>query len=317
MQKNLLTSNQRRAFIKQSVIFSSGALLLPAYFSAPKRQKNVISCQQYTFYSFLSRETEEWKAEFIKSLPDFYAADLKGFEPSFDTAAQIEEWAHIFEKQAIFCRSAYVNSMLHERDMANQSIKTVTEMGRLAKENGIDIFVTNPSPIQWGNPIDKTDEQLKIQADALNRLGMELDRLGLKLAYHNHDMEMRQSAREFHHMMQESDPKYVHLCLDAHWIYRGAGNSQIALFDITKMYGNRVVELHLRQSQNGIWSEVFGTGDIDYPALFKLLKVNKLKPNLVLEQAAEEGTPKTRNVLQVLTESTKYIKEALLPLVEG
>ena len=45
------------------------------------------------------------------------------------------------------------------------------------------------------------------------------------------------------------------LCLDTHWIYRGAGNSNVALFDILKLYGDRVVSLHLRQSVGGVWSE--------------------------------------------------------------
>ena len=83
------------------------------------------------------------------------------------------------------------------------------------------------------------------------------------LAYHNHDAEMREGAREFHHMLTGTDPANVKLCLDAHWIYRGSGNSQVALFDIVEIYVDRIVELHLRQSHDGIWSEVFGEGDIN------------------------------------------------------
>jgi inosose dehydratase len=53
------------------------------------------------------------------------------------------------------------------------------------------------------------------------------------------------AAREFHHMMAGTDPDKVSLCLDAHWIYRGSGNSSVALFDVLKLYGSRTREIHL------------------------------------------------------------------------
>ena len=70
------------------------------------------------------------------------------------------------------------------------------------------------------------------QAEALDKLGARLKQMRLILAYHNHDAELRNAAREFHHMMLGTDPALVTLCLDAHWIYRGAGNSAVALFDM-------------------------------------------------------------------------------------
>ena len=101
-----------------------------------------------------------------------------------------------------------------------KNIKDVLAIAREARNIGIEILVTNPTPINWGGPENKTDEQLTTQAAALNLLGEELNAMGMKLAYHNHDIEMRESAREFHHMLTGTDPANVHLCLDPHWIYR-------------------------------------------------------------------------------------------------
>ena len=149
--------------------------------------------------------------------------------------------------------------------------------------------------------------------EAANRLGKALKELGMTLAYHNHDPEMRASAREFHHMMAGTDPALVKLCLDAHWIYRGAGNSQVALFDIVKLYGARVAELHLRQSRGGVWAEDFGEGDLDYPRLAAALRALKLHPHVVLEQAVEQGTPKTLDPVEAHRRSAAYAR----PLLEG
>jgi inosose dehydratase len=193
-------------------------------------------------------------------------------------------------------RSIYVGSTLHTREDADKSIANTVAIARAAKAIGTRIIVTNPNPLQWGGPQNKDDQQLRTQAESLDRLGRELAALGITLAYHNHDIELRNAAREFHHMMNGTDPRHVSLCLDAHWVYRGSGNSQVALFDVVKLYGARVAEVHLRQSEKGVWSETLGPGDIDYEAFAaSLLKARSHhpKPHLVMEIAVENGTPKT------------------------
>jgi len=132
--------------------------------------------------------------------------------------------------------------------------------------------------------------------------------MGLTLSYHNHDIELRNAAREFHHMMLGTDPKSVTLCLDAHWIYRGAGNSAVALFDVLKLYGPRITELHLRQSKDNIWTETFTDGDIDYPALSKYMLNIDVRPHIVLEQAVESGSPKTLTTLDAFKKSSQYAR---------
>ena len=164
------------------------------------------------------------------------------------------------------------------------------------------------SPIRWGGQENKNDTQLKVQAAAIEKLGRRLKAIGLTLAYHNHDIELRNAAREFHHMMAGTDPEYVTLCLDAHWIYRGAGNSSVALFDILKLYGPRITELHLRQSKNNIWTESMSDGDIDYEALAKYLLSIAVRPHLVMEQAVETGTPKTMSTIEAFRKSSRYAR---------
>jgi len=110
-------------------------------------------------------------------------------------------------------------------------------------------------------------------------------------------------------MMVGTDPACVTLCLDAHWIYRGAGNSQVALFDVLKLYGPRITELHLRQSKDGIWTEAFGEGDIDYQAVAKHLQEINVRPHIVLEQAVETGSPKTMSIVDAFQKSSQYARQ--------
>jgi inosose dehydratase len=106
-----------------------------------------------------------------------------------------------------------------------------------------------------------------------------------------------------------TDPKLLSLCLDAHWVYRGAGNSQLALLDVVKLYGSRIIEVHLRQSTENVWAETFGEGDIDYRAVASQLIRIGVKPHLVLEVAVEEGTPKTLDPVEAHRQSSEYARK--------
>jgi inosose dehydratase len=88
----------------------------------------------------------------------------------------------------------------------------------------------------------------------------------------------------------------------------------VALFDVVELYGHRVSELHLRQSQNGVWSETLGPGDIDYEALAQALARKKVKPHLVLEVAVEAGTPKTLDPVAAHRRSAAYARSVFAPL---
>jgi inosose dehydratase len=268
-----------------------------------------IACNQYPWTVYYQLAGRNFEASLDTVLQDVSRSGINGYEPLATSPAQIDRLAPLLKKSGLEMRSLYVNSVLHKTDEADKSIGQVLEIAARAKAVGTTIIVTNPSPIRWGGPEDKTDDQLKVQAGALERLGRQLAAMGLQLAYHNHDAELRNAAREFHHMMVGTDPKYVTLSLDAHWIYRGSGNSSVALFDVIELYGRRVTELHLRQSVNRIWTEAFGDGDIDYRAIAKRLLALGVRPHLVLEQAVEQGSAHTLDPVEAHRRSCEYARE--------
>lgn len=299
----------RRIFLKSAIVsggavFASRDLFSKSIFNTDPK----IACQQYTWFTYYEREGKSWMDNPKMSLNELSQSGFKGYEPSFSKPEEVATLQKQMAAQKIWSKSMYVNSTLHEPLLVEQNIQDILAIAIEAQKIGIEIIVTNPTPIKWGGPENKSDEQLKAQAIALNLLGKELESIGITLAYHNHDAEMREGAREFHHMLTGTDPAFVKLCLDAHWIYRGSGNSQIALFDIVEIYADRIVELHLRQSQNGVWSETFGEGDIDYGRLADTLKEKGLNPHIVLEQAIEKGTPHTMGSVEAMNESLKNVK---------
>ena len=301
----------RRNFIR-NIALAGGSIVMGANTLEAAKSKNPsklhIACNQYPWLVFYQRENRNFNEELDNGLGELAASGMDGYEPLVTNPQEIDRLGPLLTKHGLQMRSLYVNSVLHEREKANQSIDSVLVIAEKAKRIGTKTIVTNPSPIQWGGPQNKDDGQLKIQAASMDKLGRQLKEMGLTLSYHNHDIELRNAAREFHHMMVGTNPAYVTLCLDAHWVYRGAGNSAVALFDILKLYGRRITELHLRQSKQNIWSETFEDGDINYRRMAKHLLDIDIHPHIVLEQAVEKGTPKTMKTVEAFRQSSKYAR---------
>ncbi|AXE19142.1 sugar phosphate isomerase/epimerase [Runella rosea] len=297
----------RRHFIETLTASSAVLLTHSATAFAPKALP--ISSNQYAWITFYNRDKRDWNADLDASLVEYVKSGLTAYEPSFSNVEEVKRLAPLLKKHNLTMPSAYVGSVLHDPTEGKRSIEMALAIAEAAQPLGLKILVSNPSPLKWGSSDIKNDSQLIEQAKNLEFLGSELRKRGVTLAYHTHDVELRAGAREFHHMLQNTDPKNVGFCLDVHWVYRGAGNSQVALFDVVKMYGKRVVELHIRQSVGNVWGETFGEGDINYPRLVRELQALKVKPLLVLEQCLESQSPNTVKAVEAHQRDLAYAKQ--------
>lgn len=271
-----------------------------------------IATNTYPWRTFAKRAGHSYERHTDQLLGQIAGTGMHGYEPIIESALELKGLGSRLNRFGLEMRSIYVNSVLHDASRVDHSIDSVIEIANAAKELGTRIVVTNPSPIRWGGEEDKTDAQLRLQSRSLDRLGAELRKIGITLAYHNHDAELRQGGREFHHMLKATDPENVKFCLDAHWVFRGCGDSEVAVFDALAHYQDRVVELHLRQSSQGVWKESFSlTGDIDYNRLLEILAAKQIAPHLVLEQAVEERSPHELTAAEAHRQSFLSLKDGL------
>lgn len=276
-----------------------------------------IACNQYAWQTFYRREGRSWHDAVAHGVAEIAQAGFDGFEPILSSTEQLNALIPLLQRNGLAMRSIYVNSVLHVGDAVGQSIEqalALADTAAAASQLGTQTIVTNPSPIAWNGTESKTDEQLEIQADALGRLGRALHERGLTLAYHVHDAELRHAARELHHMLTATSPEHVTFCLDPDWIWRGAGFSQVALFDVVARYGSRVSELHLRQSRGNVWAETLGEGDIAYARLVQQLGALRVRPHIVLEQAVSSDTPHTLSALEAHRHSLAYVRDLVAGL---
>lgn len=306
MKPNLLN---RRSFLS----FLPSLSLTPLI-QVPEATAFPIAANVYNWITFYNREKKPWGEDLDKNIAEVAKTGLKAFEPSLSDKTQAQNYIEALKKHGMAMPSIYAGSMLHEAEAIEKSIATILEIADVVKTYGTKIIVTNPNPQKGG--MLKSDAQLALQAQAMERLGRELRKKGLTLAYHTHDVELKAGAREFHHILLNTTPENVSFCFDVHWVYRGTENSQAAVFDVLKLYGKRIVELHIRQSVNGVWSETFtAEGDIDYRRLVRELKAMKVHPHVVIEQCLEAKSPHTLNAVEAHTKDLAEVQETFNALL--
>lgn len=288
----------RRNFV--GILPSAAFLLMGSQSQGFGKIKSLpISCSEYDWITFYERDGKNWGEDPDACLSEFSTSKIPGLELSLNNPDQLKKLIPYLKKYQIQLPSVYIGSSMHEESDAKKSSETILEIGEIAKSLGTEIIVTNPNPIQWGSEQLKNDQQLSCQSTHLESLGKSLRKLGIKLAYHTHDVELKAGAREFHHVLQNTSAESLSFCMDVHWIYRGSGNSQLAVFDTLKMYGDRIISFHLRQSKNEIWTETFETdGDIDYVRFANEVKRMGINAHLVIEQCLEEKTVRKLDVVE-------------------
>jgi sugar phosphate isomerase/epimerase len=234
------------------------------------------------------------------------AQRVEGFLNWFSTEAQAERVQGLLVKHDLQLVGAYANGVMHEEDEAEKAIDRICLYARLAKRCDLQFVDVNPMPLP--DHKQKTDSELDTQARMLNKLGKRLADMGLDLVIHQHAPAIEHDAREHLHNLANTDPRWVNFCLDVDWVYRG-GEDPLAM---VKKMGSRIKAMHLRSSQDRVWMQTFGPGDVDYEAIADYLKKIDYQGWLVLELAYGQGTEVTRSVEENVRQSLKYMNAVFL-----
>lgn len=170
-----------------------------------------------------------------------------------------------------------------------------------------DHFKMNNGPRPPGYEV--SDDQIKICADALNAIGRETIKFGIKLASHPHVGSLIETEHETRRLMELTDPRYVWLVTDtAHLTLGGMDPLQIM-----KDYWPRVAEVHYKDAPTHLrgnktlavpktgpeagghhWFRNLGgpdSGGVDFPAIQAFLIEKKYKGWVTLDLDASMIPP--------------------------
>jgi len=258
---------------------------------AAEKQRARLSLEGYIWQNYAAREKKPI-ADLLDEL--FATAPYAGFENielnnSFFNPTLRDRVIALTRSNGLSMPSVYVGGALHEKELADRTISRGLEIGTLCKEFHCQAVVNNPDtkPAQGR----KTDAELAVQAESLNRMGRVLAENGLQLRVHHHTAEMVENAREWRHILRNTDPDYVTLCLDLEHAFHGGMDPNSLLREA----GSRVTEVHLRNNNKETPLEAFGDGDIDHHQIARTIKSLNLEPLLVIELAYHPDTVITRS----------------------
>ena len=264
-------------------------------------QKTVVGSNIYGWGQYAERDNKKLDVpEVISALRDTGYDYLE----SFMDVARPDENARFAEQlraKGLQPVSLYTGARLHEAGQAGGVVAKLLAAAKVCRQAGFVVISCNPDPIGR----EKTEEELKTQAEALEEFGEGLNALGMRLGVHNHTPEMADHAREFHYNFRHTKPAAVGFCYDVHWVWKGG----LQPLDVLKEYGERVATWHLRQSRQGIWWEDLDTGDIDYAGVAEYAKAHQLPRRFSVELALEAGTRVTRSAIENHRRSREFVRK--------
>jgi inosose dehydratase len=193
-----------------------------------------------------------------------------------------------------------------------------------------DHFKMNNGPRPAG--YDVSDDQIKICADALNAIGKETIKFGIRLAPHPHVGSLIQTEHETRKLMELTDPRYVWLTTDTSHLTLGGMDP----LQIIKDYWPRVAEVHYKDAPRHLrgnktlavpksgpeagghgWFRNLGgdvdhpdSGGVDFPAIQAFLIQQNFKGWVTLDLDASM-IPKGSNMEQTIKGNLKYLVDVL------
>jgi inosose dehydratase len=272
--------------------------------SAPKYQPRFAG-QTYVWsqhFARLKQPLEPHREEVLAAFAKAGYTEMELFTP-FVAPEVAGNTYELLDKYKLRAPIVYFGGAMHTQADADATVQKAVEFVeriqgplRLQALN----FNANPKP----KSERKTDAELDIQSRAIDRLGAELAKRKIRFFVHQHAPEMAENAREWRHMLRNTDKRRVEICLDVHWIFRGGQDVMTLLEEAAPRLGS----MHLRNSRNKIWLEELADGDVDYRAVARYLKQTGFRGWLIPELAWDNETQITRPLEENLRRSLDYTK---------
>jgi sugar phosphate isomerase/epimerase len=153
----------------------------------------------------------------------------------------------------------------------------------------------------WKTSLEDLDWNCKL----FNEVGKMCAAEGIKFGFHNHAGEFTvmhdvngEQMRVFDYILANTDPQYVFLELDLHWITEG-GASAVEYF---KANPGRFTLWHVKDKL-----EVGASGFIDFPAIYENATISGMAYQVIEQEAFTDGYTQFESIKQ----SCDYVKSML------
>jgi sugar phosphate isomerase/epimerase len=163
----------------------------------------------------------------------------------------------------------------------------------------------------WLAPEYRNMDEFKRLSATLNKIGEQIKKGGLQLAYHNHDFEFIDHDGKIGYdlILKETDPNFVKMELDLYWL---SHSSALKPLDWFKKQPGRFAIWHIKdmdKTDRELHTTV-GDGVIDFKSIIKDYKIAGVQHMFV-----EQGNNYIPDAMSCVQRSAGYVKNNLLNLV--
>lgn len=289
---------KKREFLTQMSILSAGLLVLPSIGCIAKEKSIPFGIQLYSLRDQLKSGVENVISEVAKAGYHFVEAygysAIDGFWGL--TPAQFKA---LLDKYELTCPSAHYDFGAYQQ---SGSVEIIKDYIRTAKILGSEYIV-----IPYMNPdIYKNEQLTKAWILQVNTAAQLIKDAGLKLAYHNHDIEffdLGNGKNAFEMLLNGTQPDLVDFEMDVYWVVK-AKKDPLKLFNT---YPGRFKLWHIKdmsKADEGKNTEI-GNGTVDYPAILKEAKKAGLQFPIMEQENYEMDAYESINI------SAKYLQKIL------
>lgn len=263
----------RRTFLAQAGIVSAGMMLAPALLSA--KSKNGVGLQLYSLRDQLPKDPKGVIAQIAKAgyseVETFGYSAQNGF-----WGLKAKEFSALLKANGLKTPSGHYG--LDEffgtgkMDQFNSYIDAALATGQT--------YIVVPS---LNHNFIKTAADFNTIADKLNKAAAVCKTHGLKLGYHNHNFEWKETEGTtfYDTILAKTDPALVSMEMDIYWVVR-AGHDPVSIF---KKHPGRFAMVHVKDMDktNPELNTEIGNGSIDFKTILGNAKLAGIQ-HFIVEQ---------------------------------
>jgi sugar phosphate isomerase/epimerase len=261
----------RKQFLTNTVLFTTGSLVLPYFGNAAAKKITNAGVQLYTFRNEMSSDA-------TGTLKKIAALGIKQIESAKSNKGHYygltpKEMKQTCANLGMTLRSGHVH-------IDNNWQQTMDE----AAESGQEYLICSTMPTAG-----QTTDNYKKVAEIFNKAGEACKKMGLKFGYHNHEYEFDSHNGNvlYDVLLDNTQADLVNMEMDLGWVIVAGKNP----LDYFKKYPGRFPLWHLKDMDVVKKHSVeFGKGQLDIVQLLKHSKQAKMK-YFFIEQEEYASTP--------------------------
>ena len=277
---------KRRVFLRNTSLAAVGAMVLPSLSFKPVDMKT-IGLQLWTVRDDMNKNP----AGTLEKISEIGYNNLEpyGFDGKF-FGIDAGEFRKMAEDLGMQITSTHTCITIEDADNFIEQ----------AKVAGLEYLVF-PSPC--GRPLE-TEDDCKVFSEEMNRIGEKCSGAGMKLGYHNHDMEFKTLGDKmlYDYLLDYTDQNLVFFQPDFYFFAR----AEVDPLSYFEKHPGRFELWHLKDIAGSKETTYLGNGSIDFPEIFNYADKAGLKYYYV-EQGHYENSP-----LEDIRHSFKYLQKNIL-----